>query len=215
MGAAAHTLGTGLHPRDARIALGNLRLLGAPWRRPVTARRAAEDRGRRQGCFCPASRVPGGCRERRRHRQGPRAWARVCAEGPLNGRRWARRSSGRSDWGLLVLIESVRTSSSSCNSSARGPGDILGGGVQLTQVQGTERRGRGEHRGRGSTGGRGGARRALLAPPPGQRSGGRRVVGFGLSGSGGGRATRRGDHSGGASRPCQFSRPEALCLSQS
>lgn len=153
IGAATHTLGTGLHRGDARISLGNLRLLGAPWRRPITVGPAAEDRGRRQGCFCPVSHVPGGCRERRRHSQEPRAWARVCAEGPPNGRRRARRSSGRSDRGPLVLTESLRTSSSSCNSSARGPGGILGGGVGLTQVQGAERRGRSEHRGRGGTGG--------------------------------------------------------------
>lgn len=153
MGAATHTLGTGLHRGDARISLGNLRLLGAPWRRPVTFGRAAEDRSRRQGCFCLVSRVPGGCRERRRHSQEPRAWARVYAEGPPNGRRWARRSSGRSDRGLLILTESLRTSSSSCNRRARDLGGILGGGVRLTQVQGAERRGRSEHRGRGSTGG--------------------------------------------------------------
>lgn len=87
MGAATHTLGTGLNRLEARIAPGNLRLQGTPWRRPVTVKRAAEDRGRSQGCFWPASRVPGECRERRRHSQEPRAWARVCAEGPPNGRR--------------------------------------------------------------------------------------------------------------------------------
>lgn len=56
MGAVIHALVTGLHLYDARIAHGNTRLLGAPWGRPATVKRAADDHGRK-GKAASAQRV--------------------------------------------------------------------------------------------------------------------------------------------------------------